>query len=198
MTPDRIAALEAVAEAARPAHADGYGMAVGTWERLGNAIRALDALPASPGVPVADKRRFPVLGPSPEGCPASVPWAMLEPWEPRAVTNHCQTLEQLARRGGLGACEMVAVLENREWRKMSDGGVARLKELIVQWEAPAEYERGRADERRDVVAWVGAQGHVSSGWVDSRKQFKNAAARIADGAHIPSPPSTTDTTKEGA
>lgn len=45
------------------------------------------------------RRRFPILdGPS-------VPWEYMEPHEAMAKKNHGQTLEQLAKRGGLGCAE---------------------------------------------------------------------------------------------
>lgn len=52
--------------------------------------------------------------------PHEVPWAILARHERQAMKNHDQALERLAQRGGLSPCEMVAVLEDREWRKMSD------------------------------------------------------------------------------
>lgn len=50
--------------------------------------------------------------------PKEVPWSLLAPHEQQALRNHEQTLERLAERGGLGLCEMVAVLEDRVWRQM--------------------------------------------------------------------------------
>lgn len=48
----------------------------------------------------------------------ALPWALLEPHERQARHNHGQSLKGLASRGGLSHCEAVAVLEDREWRKM--------------------------------------------------------------------------------
>jgi hypothetical protein len=65
------------------------------------------------------------------GCPMSVPWSLIAPHEAQAQRNHMQTLETLAVRGGLGPCEMVAVLEDRPWRRMSDAdAMKRLRELV--------------------------------------------------------------------
>lgn len=74
-----------------------------------------------------DEKQFPVLFGhgffreecEREGVPEFVPWAMLEPHEKQAGINHGQSLQRLAERGGLSVCEMVAVLEDRGWRKMS-------------------------------------------------------------------------------
>ena len=48
-----------------------------------------------------------------------LPFAMFKPYENQAQSNHWQSLEQLAKRGGLSLCEAVAILENRKWRDMS-------------------------------------------------------------------------------
>lgn len=64
------------------------------------------------------------------GCPKSIPWAVIAPHERQADRNHGQTLKRLAERGGLSACEAVAVLEDRDYRRMTDeAAVARLIEL---------------------------------------------------------------------
>lgn len=47
-----------------------------------------------------------------------LPFSILEKYGDRVMTNHGQTLEGLARRGGLSACEAVAILEDRPWRPM--------------------------------------------------------------------------------
>lgn len=49
-----------------------------------------------------------------------IPWPVLEPHEKQALRNHSQTLKQLAGRGGLGAAEAVAIIENRSYRHMRD------------------------------------------------------------------------------
>lgn len=48
-----------------------------------------------------------------------VPWEMLVPHMRQAMVNHDQTLERLAERGGLSACEAVAVLKDRPWHAMN-------------------------------------------------------------------------------
>jgi hypothetical protein len=52
------------------------------------------------------------------GCPEFIRWdALSDGW---AYQNHSQTLERLARRGGLSPCEAAAVIERRQWRRMPD------------------------------------------------------------------------------
>jgi hypothetical protein len=58
------------------------------------------------GEPVA---WFPLLG-----TPFAVDRRLLN--EEQAKRNHFQTLDQLARRGGLSPCEARAVVERRDWR----------------------------------------------------------------------------------
>ena len=46
------------------------------------------------------------------------------------MKNHGQMVADLAHRGGLSPCELVAVLEDRRWMSTEDSGaVERLKEL---------------------------------------------------------------------
>lgn len=48
-----------------------------------------------------------------------VPWSLMAPHEARAQRNHGgQSLARLAERGGLSACEALAVIEDRSWRGM--------------------------------------------------------------------------------
>lgn len=72
------------------------------------------------------KNGFPILD-----CPGTcVPWSAVDPHAEQAVKNHSQPLMALASRGGLTACEMVAVLEGRAWRRMDhDEARRRLIEL---------------------------------------------------------------------
>jgi hypothetical protein len=79
---------------------------------------------------------FPILGhygKYPEGCPSSIPWAVIAPHEEQARRNHGQTLQRLAERGGLSPAEAVAVLTDQPWRSMPDGPevAAELNRLIA-------------------------------------------------------------------
>lgn len=49
-----------------------------------------------------------------------VPWNFVAPHEAQAQRNHSQTLNRLKDRGGLSPSELLAVLEDRDWKKMSD------------------------------------------------------------------------------
>jgi lambda repressor-like predicted transcriptional regulator len=56
------------------------------------------------------------------GIPLLVPWALVAPHDRQARTNHGgQTLARLSERGGLGPDELVAVLQDRDWRPMDEG-----------------------------------------------------------------------------
>ena len=48
----------------------------------------------------------------------AIPWASLAPHEKQAKSNHSQTLNRLAQRGGLNIAEAVAILEDRPWHTM--------------------------------------------------------------------------------
>jgi hypothetical protein len=65
---------------------------------------------------------------------ASVPWGFVAPHEHQALLNHRQSLETLARRGGLSASELLAVVQDRAWKPESTlvaEGV--LRELLAAW-----------------------------------------------------------------
>lgn len=53
--------------------------------------------------------------------PASLPWAVVEPWRVRAEENHGQTLERLHERGGLAPEEL--------WCAAHGKGLRGLKEI---------------------------------------------------------------------
>lgn len=63
--------------------------------------------------------------------PIAVPWDLVAVHEAQALTNHDQTVKQLADRCGLSWCELVAVLEDRPWRRMDDiDAIKRVNELV--------------------------------------------------------------------
>lgn len=50
----------------------------------------------------------------------NLPWEAILPHEAQAKKNHGQSLERLAERGGLSACEAIAILEDRDWKRMDE------------------------------------------------------------------------------
>lgn len=51
----------------------------------------------------------------------TVPWAMLAPHDKQARLNHCgQSLQRLYERHGMGADEVLAVLDDRPWHGIPD------------------------------------------------------------------------------
>jgi hypothetical protein len=48
------------------------------------------------------------------------PMELFRPHERQALRNHGQSLERLSERGGLSWCEALAILEGRDWQKVSD------------------------------------------------------------------------------
>lgn len=89
-------------------------------------------------------RQFPIMG---SKSIRSIPWAMIAPHEERALRNHSQSLEVLARRGGLSAYEANLVLDDEKWtglgfwlpaeREAHDKHTAeqsaRLRERVAPW-----------------------------------------------------------------
>lgn len=119
---ERIAALEAELQAAKSLNeiilAEGLAAQVDLRAELQQATERVSELRLElqrVRQQLADNRLYPALdGPA-------VPWSIVAPHEAQAKTNHDQTLKELAGRGGLSAGEMVAVLEDRKWRRMPDG-----------------------------------------------------------------------------
>lgn len=76
------------------------------------------------------------------GCPKEVPWGFVEPHDIQARRNHGgQTLQELARRGGLSPAELLCVVTRRHWTAMHAWGdapheyaVPELLRLLEVWE----------------------------------------------------------------
>jgi len=76
-----------------------------------------------------------------------IPWSLLEPHREQAKKNHDQTLERLSERGGLGPDEMVAIIEDRRWRRMDEAdALARLKDLCTPAAQPETGDEARVRE----------------------------------------------------
>ena len=74
---------------------------------------------------------------------ACVPWGLVEPHERQALSNHGQSLQRLAERGGLAWSEMLAVIEDREFRWMeprdaAHAVMARLMPRLIWAALPCE------------------------------------------------------------
>lgn len=57
------------------------------------------------------RESMPILGTG-----QNVPFAKLVPFERQALTNHGQTLERIAQRGGLAWNELLDILEGVRWQ----------------------------------------------------------------------------------
>lgn len=88
------------------------------------------------------KDTFPVLQSN-----ENVPWAFVAPHERQAQLNHGQSLKRLAERGGLSWCELLFVIEDRDWNDMTefeDERAARaavleaLRVWLIDWEMESE------------------------------------------------------------
>lgn len=52
---------------------------------------------------------------------SEIPFAMIAPHEAQAQNNHGQSLERLAQRGGLAACEAIDIIEGKRWGYYAPG-----------------------------------------------------------------------------
>lgn len=70
-------------------------------------------------------------------CVIGLPWSLIEGHEAQARVNHGgQSLRRLAERGGLSACEAVAILQDRRWERMADAEAQRaLAAMLTAFQA---------------------------------------------------------------
>ncbi len=73
-----------------------------------------------------DERDFPDY-------PRSVPWSFVAPHEKQAEENHDQSLELLAKRGGLDPSEMLAIVTGKRWNEIdaSQDGLAANRDALL-------------------------------------------------------------------
>lgn len=74
------------------------------------------------------------------GCEAiviGIPWDLIAPHERQAQSNHGQSLERLAERGGLAAVEAVNIMTGARWGTRIPAAEAntRLAEMVRLWRA---------------------------------------------------------------
>ncbi len=68
---------------------------------------------------------------------SEIPFAMIAPHDPQARSNHRQSLDTLASRGGLSPSEALDILEGRRWGSTQHGEDAafRLINKVREWRA---------------------------------------------------------------
>lgn len=74
---------------------------------------------------IQDERQFPLLGQA-DSRFRSIPWGLIAPHEKRARSNHGQSFEMLARRGGLSVDEALAVIEDMDFPRQRNAQAAVL------------------------------------------------------------------------
>ena len=78
---------------------------------------------------------------------SEIPWGVIAPHEAQAQSNHGQTLDRLASRGGLGVSEALDIIEGRRWgsAKVCIENEHYLINLVRAWRAEvAELKGGSA------------------------------------------------------
>lgn len=92
----------------------------------------------------AQRKMYPVLGALGAKQKEYIPWDVLTPHEDRALRNHCQTLEELAARGGLAWSEIVCILLDKPWKYAqnipTDTARNAVLKYVAAWEAEQEKE----------------------------------------------------------
>ncbi|QKF52772.1 hypothetical protein [Pseudomonas graminis] len=47
-----------------------------------------------------------------------IPMRLLQPFEKQALRNHSQSLQRLAERGGMNACEILGIIQGLSWSQL--------------------------------------------------------------------------------
>jgi len=92
-------------------------------------------------------KQFPIMSMIPRGRRYYIPFAMLLEHEAQAKKNHDQTLQYLAKRGGLSSEEANAILEDRapDWRMFC---------LPMEREAAEKFDQEQWESLwKKVLAW---------------------------------------------
>lgn len=78
---------------------------------------------------------------------SNIPWAMIAPHEQQAQSNHGQSLDRLAERGGLAASEAIDILEGRRWgsAKACIENERYLINKVREWRAAQAAQKGTND-----------------------------------------------------
>lgn len=142
-------------------------------------------------VQVPHRKQFPVLGS--QG--VSVDWQFVADHGRQANANHYQTVERLAKRGGLSWCELCAVIQDRKWHRMETAdAIEQVRAAEARYlsaikpeaaETRAEVERLKALVRRvdGLIQGVQRGGHwIGPSWGDEANLWREAA-RQALGDH---------------
>ncbi|WP_062390790.1 hypothetical protein [Pseudomonas abietaniphila] len=64
-----------------------------------------------------------------------VPMQLLRPYEEQALRNHSQSLQRLAERGGMNACEILGIIRGLRWSQL----------------------KHHPDDEANLIKWVAAQ-----------------------------------------
>ena len=73
--------------------------------------------------------------------PCGVPYSLVEAHDAQAQSNHSQTLERLAQRGGLSPLEVWCIVNDKKWHDKGDMTEAKAIEWLrgvegVEWRIP--------------------------------------------------------------
>ncbi len=78
-------------------------------------------------------RRFPILNEGFPECPSSIPWFAIDRWERQVMSNHGQSLEELAKRGGVDPTELWFIVQGRKYDHNEPDLVAKSVTLVKKF-----------------------------------------------------------------
>ena len=61
----------------------------------------------------------------------AVPWNVVQDHEARAMSNHSQTLDKLARRGGMNPTEMLKIIQDEDLFPFNEDPKAELRLIEI-------------------------------------------------------------------
>ncbi len=83
-------------------------------------------------------KQYPIIGTIPQ---EYIPWDILVPHEKQALRNHGQTLELLAKRGGLDWNEVLWIHEDKAWGTTQMMPLDEAKRIVLEHVAAWELEQ---------------------------------------------------------
>jgi len=100
-----------------------------------------------------DRKRY-------EDCPRFILWEFIEPHRSQVLKNHSRSLERLVKLGGLLPDEIMAVIEDREWKPMiMRDAIDQLKQAVMLKE-----DVMNAKEGFNLMSYRCKAGHVEFIW----------------------------------
>lgn len=83
---------------------------------------------------MTERKTMPIMG---SKLISEIPWTMIAPHEKQARSNHGQSLERLAERGGLACSEAIDIMRGARWGSSfpCEENAFYLMRMVAKWTA---------------------------------------------------------------